>query len=128
MLYLVQDGIANNYKTMQKASFKQYKLMKLKIGDKLMVLGTSHFEVSTISSIEKEVVTLDNGLKVDLQLTPLGNSKYKISLFNEEEYQYLSALNKIPKLLEDIKLNYKNLSKDNLIKVYNRLDRLTSKF
>ena len=113
---------------MQKASFKPNRPMKLKIGDKLMVLGTSHFEVSTISSIEKGVVTLDNGLKVDLQLTPLGNSKYKISPFNEEEYQYLSALNKIPKLLEDIKLNYKNLSKDNLIKVYNKLNKLTSKF
>lgn len=102
--------------------------MKLKVGDRFMVFNASHFEVTTISSIEKGVITLDNGLKMDSQLTLINNSKYKISPFNEEEYKYLSALNKIPKLLEDIKLNYKNLAKDDLIKVYNRLNKITSKF
>lgn len=103
--------------------------MKLKEGDILMVLGPAHFEKAEITKAEKGIYTLNNGLKIDSNLQILGGtSRFKVKPFEQSEYDYHLALNSILRLLQVIRDNYKNLSSENVLKIKDKLERITNKY
>ena len=102
--------------------------MKLKVGETFTVTGPSHFEKATVEKVEKGVYTLSNGLKINSSLEVLGSSRFKVKPFDENEYRYLLATNQIPRFLDQIKSSYKNLPQENLVKVHEKLKKLTQKY
>ena len=101
---------------------------RLKIGTPLLVLGPHFFEKAEVVSVENGIFTLNNKIKVTNELVITNNSKMQIKSFDEEEYNFLVAKNKIPRVLEKIENKYKELSKDDLIKLFDRLNRITHKY
>ena len=101
---------------------------RLKIGTPLLVLGPHFFEKAEVVSVENGIFTLNNKIKVTNELVITNNSKMQIKPFDEEEYNFLVAKNKIPRVLEKIENKYKELSKDDLIKLFDRLNIITHKY
>lgn len=101
---------------------------RLKIGTPLLVLGPHFFEKAEVVSVENGIFTLNNKIKVTNELVITNNSKMQIKPFDEEEYNFLVAKNKIPRVLEKIENKYKELSKDDLIKLFDRLNKITYKY
>lgn len=101
---------------------------ELKIGDNLLALGPHYFEKVKIISADNGVFTLSNKIKITSNLLVVNNSKVEIKPFNEEEYNYLVAKNKIPRVLEKLESKYKYLSKEDLIKLYAKLEKVINKY
>lgn len=101
---------------------------RLKIGTPLLVLGPHFFEKAEVVSVENGIFTLNNKIKVTNELVITNNSKMQIKPFDEEEYNFLVAKNKIPRVLEKIENKYKELSKDDLIKLFDGLNKITHKY
>lgn len=101
---------------------------KLRIGDYLLVLGPHFFEKAEVVSVDNGVFTLNNKIKVTQDLVVLNNSKMEVKPFDEDEYNYLLAKNKIPRILEKIESKYKNLPKEDMVNLFSKLNRVSSKY
>lgn len=99
--------------------------MKLKEGDLFLVTGPAHFEKAKIIKAEKGVYTLNNQMKIDRDLKVIGNSKFIVSQFDQDKYDYLLAVNQIPRKLTQIKeLLNKGLSREHSILINRKLTKL----
>lgn len=101
---------------------------KLRIGDYLLVLGPHFFEKAEVASVDNGVFTLNNKIKITQDLVVLNNSKMEVKPFDEDEYNYLLAKNKIPRVLEKIESQYKNLPKEDMVNLFSKLNRVLSKY
>ena len=68
------------------------KYMKLNIGDPVLVTGPAHFEKAEVIERSKGIYTLNNQMKITKDLSIIGNSRFKVTPFNDEEYDYLLAV------------------------------------
>lgn len=107
-------------------------MVKLKVGDPLLIKGPAHLEKAQIEKVDKDNYYLDNGLKLTKDLVIDGLSKgsqLKVTLFDETEYKYGISLMKISRYLSEIRDNYKFIKdQEKVIKLAEKLERIHSKY
>lgn len=102
--------------------------MKLNIGDSVLVTGPAHFEKAEVIERSKGIYTLDNQMKITNDLNVIGNSRFKVTPFDDEEYNYLLAVNQIPRQLSLIKEKMdQGLSRESILKIHHKLKSLITK-
>lgn len=105
------------------------KYMKLNIGDPVLVTGPAHFEKAEVIERSKGIYTLNNQMKITKDLSIIGNSRFKVTPFNDEEYSYLLAVNQIPRQLSIIKEKMdKGLAKEPILKIHQKLKNIITKY
>ena len=124
-----QTGIAKHSLTMQNINQTLEKYMKLNIGDPVLVTGPAHFEKAEVIERSKGIYTLNNQMKITKDLSIIGNSRFKVTPFNDEEYSYLLAVNQIPRQLSIIKEKMdKGLAKESILKIHQKLKNIITKY
>lgn len=124
-----QTGIAKHSLIMQNINQTLEKYMKLNIGDPVLVIGPAHFEKAEVIERSKGIYTLNNQMKITKDLSIIGNSRFKITPFNNEEYNYLLAVNQIPRQLSIIKEKMDNgLAKESILKIHQKLKNIITKY
>lgn len=103
--------------------------MKLNIGDSVLVTGPAHFEKAEVIERSNGVYTLNNQMKITKDLSIIGKSRFKVSPFDQEEYDYLIAVNQIPRQLSIIKEKMdKGLKRESVLRIHNKLKSITIKY
>lgn len=98
----------------------------IKIGDSFLIEGNSHFEKCVVTKVDKNLVTLNNGIKFKSDtLVPL-NSSMVISKFNEDYYDNLIKSREIHKKLQEFNNQIKDiaLTSKQIQQVHKRLSKL----
>lgn len=103
--------------------------MKLKEGDLLLVYGAYHLEKAKVIRVDKGIITLSNQMKVDKSLSPINSkSGFTVEPWDESKYEYLKAKSLFSKRLATIEDNASKLDPDTFVKVYNKLEKIISKY
>lgn len=106
--------------------------MKLKEKDALLVTGPAHYEKALVDSVLKgNKYKLNNGMTIDnnLNIISIVTSKFKVELFDEDKYNYLLSMERIPRILG--KINNEGLGKlpnESVVKLYNKLRKMEEKY
>lgn len=103
---------------------------KFEKGGLLLCYSPYHVEKSSIIDITGGVITLNNQMKVDKHLNIL-NSKtkgIKVEEWDQDKYDYLVAKSMMDKVLYKINSKYRELEPENLVRVYEKLNRLVDRY
>lgn len=105
--------------------------MKLKEKDALLVTGPAHYEKALVDSVLKgNKYKLNNGITIDnnLNIISIVTSKFKVELFDEDKYNYLLSMERIPRILGKINEKLEKLPNESVIKLYNKLRKMEEKY
>ena len=103
----------------------------LKAGDPVLITGPKFFEKATVVSVKNGTLTLNNNMVVSEDLRVVLNnpkSRMEIKKFDEQEYNFLVAKSNFNRVLERINLLQYKLSQEDLIKLFDRLNKIEQKF
>ena len=111
----------------------------LKVGQEIFYLTNYTLDKTKVESVNKDtgIAILENQVKVSLYLnqgfvTPISHdSKAIIRVWSDEvakEYDYQLAWRNIPTLANGLVTLSKEMGKDNVINIYNKLKKLVSKY
>lgn len=101
--------------------------MKLQIGTPVLVVGPFLHEKAQVIKAEKGVYTLDNQLKINRNYEVLVKSEFKCMPFDQAEYDYLQARYLLSREINNLN-NFPQLSKEDTIKLYEKVQKLNQKF
>ena len=96
---------------------------------KLLDTDGRNFEKAEVIERSKGIYTLNNQMKITKDLSIIGNSRFKVTPFNDEEYNYLLAVNQIPRQLSIIKEKMdQGLAKESILKIHQKLKNIITKY
>lgn len=101
--------------------------MKLQVGTPVLVVGPFLHERAEVIKAEKGVYTLNNQLKINRDYKVLVKSEFTCQPFDQAEYDYLQAKSMLMREINNLK-NYPDLSKEDTVKLYDRVKKLNDKF
>jgi hypothetical protein len=81
-------------------------LCSYRIGERVIITGTAHFEIAEIVSISDHIL-LSNMIKTTLELVPI-NSNYRVLPYDETLANQLDSENKTFPLIETLSTLYRN--------------------
>ena len=73
---------------------------------------------------------LNNGMTIDnnLNIISIVTSKFKVELFDEDKYNYLLSMERIPRILGKINEGLGKLPNESVVKLYNKLRKMEEKY
>lgn len=103
---------------------------KFEKGGLLLCYSPHHVEKSSIINISGGVITLNNQVKVDKFLNILNSRAkgIKVEEWDQDKYDYLVAKSMMDKVLYKINSKYQELEPENLVRVYEKLNRLVDRY
>ena len=101
---------------------------KLKVGDPVLITGSFHYDKALVEKIEKGVVYLNNGMKIDHNYQNLQRSECTAQPWDEAEWEYQRAMHSYKSNLTIIRDNFPTLEKPYAIGINQKLEKIINKY
>ena len=110
---------------------KEYLAKNPKIAEEIEGKIRAHYEKALVDSVLKgNKYKLNNGMTIDnnLNIISIVTSKFKVELFDEDKYNYLLSMERIPRILGKINEGLGKLPNESVVKLYNKLRKMEEKY
>ena len=100
--------------------------MKINPGEQFLIQGYAFFEQSTVVSVEKNIVTLENGIKFNRKTMEPINTKFTVEPFDQDTFDYLTAKANLPKLIVKLQaaIRKEDMKMESVIKLHKKLTKI----
>ena len=101
---------------------------KLKVGDPILITGPAHYEKATVIKVEKNVVTLDNQMKIDHEFNNLTKTSMVAEPWDQDKFDILHARSKIESRIFAIQKGWRELTDEAIVSIEHKLSKIIEKY
>ena len=101
---------------------------KLKVGDLILITGPAHYEKATVIKVEKNVVTLDNQMKIDHEFNNLTKTSMVAEPWNQDKFDILHAKRMMEPWLFAIQSGWRELTDEAIVAIEHKLSKIIEKY
>lgn len=101
---------------------------KLKVGDHILITGPAHYEKATVIQVEKNVVTLDNQMKIDHGFNNITRTNMVAEPWDQDKFDILHAKRRIDPEIFAIQRNWRRLPDEDIVALEHKLNKILNKY
>lgn len=100
----------------------------MKVGDPILITGPSHYEKATVIKVEKNVVTLDNQMKINHEFNNLTKTPMVAEPWDQDKFNILHAKRMMDPEILAIQRGWMKLPDDAIVAIDHKLSKILKKY
>lgn len=101
---------------------------KLKVGDPILITGPAHYEKATVIKVEKNVVTLDNQMKIDQEFNNITKTSMVAEPWDQDKFNILHAKRMMDPEIFAIQRGWNRLPDEYIVAIEHKLRKILEKY
>lgn len=101
---------------------------KLQVGDPILITGPAHYEKATVIKVEKNVVTLDNQMKINHEFNNLTKTVMVAEPWDQDKFDILHAKRMMESEILAIQKGWRRLPDEAIVAIEHKLSKIMEKY